>query len=77
MKRVLRYISGKKSYGLLFQPSEDLSVHAFYDAEVASNIDDRNPSLPIVHLLGEIWCDGLQKSKLPSPGLALNLNIGR
>ncbi|XP_038904399.1 uncharacterized mitochondrial protein AtMg00810-like [Benincasa hispida] len=40
-KRVLRYISGTKNYGLLFQPSHSLEVSAYSDVDWAANIDDR------------------------------------
>lgn len=40
-KRVLRYVSGTKHLGLLFQPSTKNSTSAFLDANWASNIDDR------------------------------------
>ncbi|KAA0057477.1 Copia protein [Cucumis melo var. makuwa] len=41
VKRVLRYISGTKHYGILFQSNTDLSITAFSDADWASNINDR------------------------------------
>ena len=41
VKRILRYISGTKHYGLLFQPTTDLSINAYSNADWASNIDDR------------------------------------
>ncbi|XP_038902317.1 uncharacterized mitochondrial protein AtMg00810-like [Benincasa hispida] len=40
-KRVLRYISSTKHYGLYFQPSLNLNVFAYSDANWASNLDDR------------------------------------
>ncbi|XP_038896671.1 secreted RxLR effector protein 161-like [Benincasa hispida] len=42
VKRVLRYVSATKNFGLFFQPSSDLSISTYSDADWASNIDDRN-----------------------------------
>ncbi|XP_038902368.1 secreted RxLR effector protein 161-like [Benincasa hispida] len=41
VKRILRYISATKHFGLLFQPSSDLSIFAYSDADWDSNIDDQ------------------------------------
>ncbi|XP_038904402.1 secreted RxLR effector protein 161-like [Benincasa hispida] len=40
-KRVLRYIRGTKHYGIYFQPSLNLHIFAYSDADWASNLDDR------------------------------------
>ncbi|XP_038904394.1 secreted RxLR effector protein 161-like [Benincasa hispida] len=40
-KRVIRYISGTKHYDLYFQPSPNLQVSTYYNANWASNLDDR------------------------------------
>lgn len=41
VKRVLRYVSGTKHLGILLQPSPDLDVVAYSDADWLSNVDDR------------------------------------
>lgn len=41
MKRVLRYLNGTKSFGLLFQRGTDLSIFTYSDIDWVSNIDDR------------------------------------
>lgn len=41
VKCVLRYLSGTKHLGLLITPSEVLHISAYYDADWASNVDDR------------------------------------
>ncbi|MDV3187721.1 MAG: reverse transcriptase domain-containing protein [Sweet potato little leaf phytoplasma] len=53
VKRVLRYISGTRHLGLLIQPSADLSISAFSDADWASNIDDRKSIAAYCVFLGE------------------------
>ncbi|XP_038887248.1 uncharacterized mitochondrial protein AtMg00810-like [Benincasa hispida] len=40
-KRVLMYVSGIRYFGLLFEPSTNLDITAFSNADWASNIDDR------------------------------------
>lgn len=40
VKRILHYLSGTKSFRLLFQRSSDLSISAFSDVDWALNIDD-------------------------------------
>ncbi|XP_038902364.1 secreted RxLR effector protein 161-like [Benincasa hispida] len=40
-KRVICYISGIKHYRLYFQPSHNLNVSAYSDADWVSNLDDR------------------------------------
>ncbi|KAL0561727.1 hypothetical protein IC582_002168 [Cucumis melo] len=41
VKRVLSYLSGTKSFGLMFQQGDDLVISAYFDVDWASNIDDR------------------------------------
>jgi hypothetical protein len=41
VKRILRYIKGTLSHGLTFQPSSNLSLHAYWDADWAGCPNDR------------------------------------
>ncbi|KAL0539470.1 hypothetical protein IC582_023682 [Cucumis melo] len=41
VKCVLKYLSGTKSFGLMFQQGDDLAISAYSDADWASNINDR------------------------------------
>lgn len=41
VKRVIRYLSGTKTMGLLIQLSDQLSIYAYLDADWALNLDDR------------------------------------
>ncbi|TYJ96769.1 putative mitochondrial protein [Cucumis melo var. makuwa] len=52
VKRVLRYLSGTRSFGFLFQPSNDLSITAYSDADWAANIDDRKSVVAYCVFLG-------------------------
>lgn len=40
VKHVLRYVQGTKHYGILLQPSSDLRIIAYSDADWAANVDD-------------------------------------
>ncbi|XP_038874880.1 uncharacterized mitochondrial protein AtMg00810-like [Benincasa hispida] len=41
VKRILRYVSSTRHFGLYIQQGSDLSISAFSDADWAANIDDR------------------------------------
>lgn len=41
IKRVLRYISGTRNFGIFIQQGDDLNITAYSDADWASNLDDR------------------------------------
>lgn len=41
LKRVLRYVSGTRDYGIYIQQSDDLNISAYSDVDWASNLDDR------------------------------------
>ena len=40
-KRILRYIKGTLSYGLLFRPAQLLTLEGYSDVDWATNLDDR------------------------------------
>ncbi|MDV3146696.1 MAG: reverse transcriptase domain-containing protein, partial [Sweet potato little leaf phytoplasma] len=64
VKRVLRYLTGPLSVGLLFQPDDILSLTAFSDADWASNIDDRLSVAGYCVFLGRslVSCSSKKKS---------------
>ncbi|XP_038904425.1 uncharacterized mitochondrial protein AtMg00240-like [Benincasa hispida] len=74
-KRVLRYISDVKHYGLYFQPNPNLHISAYSDVDWASNLDDRKSGLPTVHLEEITSSHGPQGSKQWSQGRVQNMNI--
>lgn len=39
-KRILRYLAGTLTHGILFRPNSPLSLHAFSDADWAGDTDD-------------------------------------
>jgi len=41
VKRILRYLAGTSSHGLLIQPSSTTDIRAFSDADWGSDVDDR------------------------------------
>jgi hypothetical protein len=40
IKRVLRFLKGTLSHGIIVKPSYDLSIHAYSDADWAGSVDD-------------------------------------
>ncbi|KAJ3698372.1 hypothetical protein LUZ61_002077 [Rhynchospora tenuis] len=52
VKRILRYIKGTLNLGLYFQPSNELSLHAFCDADWAGCPDDRRSTTGFAVFLG-------------------------
>lgn len=53
VKHVLRYISGTKHVELFLQPSIDLSITAYSDADWVANIDDRRSIAAYCVFLGD------------------------
>jgi len=51
-KRILRYIKGTKSYGLLYDAEENNKLIGFTDSDWAGSIDDRKSTSGYVFLLG-------------------------
>ncbi|KAF2287603.1 hypothetical protein GH714_001506 [Hevea brasiliensis] len=41
VKRILHYLKSTQRYGLLLTPSSNLDIHAYSDADWASNLNDR------------------------------------
>ncbi|XP_058003632.1 uncharacterized mitochondrial protein AtMg00810-like [Hevea brasiliensis] len=41
VKHILHYLKGTQRYGLLLTPSSNLDIHAYSDADWASNLNDR------------------------------------
>ncbi|XP_021663816.2 uncharacterized mitochondrial protein AtMg00810-like [Hevea brasiliensis] len=41
VKRILHYLKSTQWYGLLLTPSSNLDIHAYSDADWASNLNDR------------------------------------
>lgn len=48
MTRILRYLGGTLSYGLVFQTSEQLQLHGFSDSDWCSDLVDKKSTLGIV-----------------------------
>jgi len=44
-KRVLRYIQGKKDFGLLYKRNKNFTLVGYSDADFAGDIDDRTSTL--------------------------------
>ncbi|KAK6159148.1 hypothetical protein DH2020_006462 [Rehmannia glutinosa] len=51
-KRVLRYLKGSITHGILFQPSPRLNLESFADADWASSVDDRKSTSGYCVFLG-------------------------
>lgn len=52
VKRDLHYIKGTLNHGLVFQPSTQLTLECFVDADWASNVDDRKSTCGYCLYLG-------------------------
>ena len=63
-KRILRYISGTRDYGILYSKSDDFILVGYTDSDFAGSIDDRkSTSVHIFHLVQE-QSHGLLKNNL-------------
>ena len=51
-KRILRYVSGTKFYGLFYTSANDSNVVAYTDADWAGNLDDRKSTSGYNFLFG-------------------------
>lgn len=40
-KRILRYVSGTKDFGIVYSTSDDFSLIRYTDSDCGGNIDDR------------------------------------
>lgn len=52
VKRILRYLKGSLSFGLLLQPSQSLTISGFADADWGGSIDDRRSTSGYCVFLG-------------------------
>ncbi|XP_061359619.1 uncharacterized mitochondrial protein AtMg00810-like [Gastrolobium bilobum] len=52
VKRILRYLAGTKTHGLIFHQSKDLRLLAFCDSDWGSDIDDRKSTSGFCVYLG-------------------------
>lgn len=62
-KRILRYIKGTLTHGLLFSPVSDFRINTFADADYAANLDDRRSTSGYCIKLGSnliSWCSKKQ-----------------
>jgi len=72
VKRILRYLKGTLSHGLLLQPTsiaKPLNIRAFCDADWASNVDDRRSTSRAAIFLGQnliYWWSRKQKVTISS-----------
>ena len=62
-ERILRYIRGTLSYGLLFKPTKVTSLEGYANADGASNLDDRKSEWCVYFLGGNLiyWSSRKQK----------------
>ncbi|KAK9669245.1 hypothetical protein RND81_13G119000 [Saponaria officinalis] len=51
-KRILRYVKGTKSYGIMYETEEDSNLTGFTDSDWAGSIDDRKSTSGYVFQLG-------------------------
>ena len=64
-ERILRYIRGTLSYGLLFKPTKVTSLEGYANADGASNLDDRKyVSGVCIFLGGNLICWSSRKQKV-------------
>ena len=64
-KRILRYVKGTLSHGLLFKPASLFTLEGYSDSDWATNIDDRKPVNGICVFLGGnliTWSSRKQKA---------------
>nr|XP_029150713.1 uncharacterized protein LOC114925768 [Arachis hypogaea] len=64
-KRLLRYIAGIVTHGLVFHPSSNLRLFAFSDSEWGSNLDDRQSTAGFCIYMGSnlvFWSSRKQSS---------------
>ena len=62
-KRILRYVSGTKFYGLFYTSANDSNVVAYIDANWAGNLDDRKSAFGYAFLFGENLVSWSSKKK--------------
>ena len=63
-KRVLWYLKGTSTYGLLFKPVDRMVLTGFSDADYANCLDDKRSVTGYAVYLGEnliVWCARKQK----------------
>ncbi|XP_016704342.1 secreted RxLR effector protein 161-like [Gossypium hirsutum] len=51
-KRILRYLKGTTSFGLLYKKGENLDLFGFIDSDYAGDIEDRKSTSGYVFMLG-------------------------
>ena len=51
-KRILRYISGTRDYGILYSKSDDFILVGYTDSDFAGSIDDRKSTSGYIFHLG-------------------------
>lgn len=65
VKRILRYLQGVATHGLLLSPAHNPSFFPLYvlcDADWASDLDNRRSTLGYCIFLGLTWCHGALRS---------------
>jgi hypothetical protein len=63
VKRIFRYLKGKKEFGLWYPRGKDLSLIAYTDVDWEGCIDDRRSTSGEVFYLGECLLSCLSKKK--------------
>ena len=51
-KRILRYISGTRDYGILYSKSDDFILVGYTDSDFAGSVDDRKRTYGYIFHLG-------------------------
>lgn len=63
-KRLLRYIKEALHFGLMFKPSNMITMEAYIYVDWARNVDGQKSTSRYCIFLGKIWCGGVPRQRV-------------